>query len=63
VEDNGQIAPIGVAPNTGDLIVTVEVDVPKQLDDGQRAAIEALAAATPSSPRAALIAAASARGG
>ena len=35
----------------GDLIVTVEVDVPKHLDDKQRAAVEALAAATSVSPR------------
>jgi hypothetical protein len=31
--------------------VTVQVDVPRRLDDRQRAAIEALAAATPRSPR------------
>ena len=36
---------------TGDLIVTVEVDVPTQLSDEQRTAIEALAAATIVSPR------------
>jgi molecular chaperone DnaJ len=35
----------------GDLIVTVDVDVPKHLDDKQRAAVEALAAATTVSPR------------
>jgi molecular chaperone DnaJ len=35
----------------GDLLVTVQVDVPKHLSDEQRAAIEQLAAATPSSPR------------
>ncbi len=33
--------------SAGDLIVTVEVDVPTELNDEQRAAIEALAAATP----------------
>jgi len=37
---------------TGDLIVTVEVDVPKHLTDEQRAAAEAFAAATTVSPRA-----------
>ena len=36
---------------TGDLIVTVEVDVPKHLTDEQRTAVEALAAATTVSPR------------
>lgn len=35
----------------GDLIVTVDVQVPIHLTDGQRAAIEAFAAATPPSPR------------
>ncbi len=38
--------------HTGDLIVTVDIDVPKELTDEQRAAIEALAAATTVSPRA-----------
>ena len=38
----------------GDLLVTVEVDVPRRLDDRQRAAVEALAAALPGSPRASL---------
>jgi molecular chaperone DnaJ len=42
--------------HTGDLIVTVEVEVPKSLDAEQRAAVEALAAATTSSPRAHLFA-------
>lgn len=37
---------------TGDLLVTIEVVVPTELDDAQRAAVEALAAATPESPRA-----------
>jgi len=37
---------------TGDLLVTIEVDVPAELTDDQRAAVEALAAATSSSPRA-----------
>jgi molecular chaperone DnaJ len=36
---------------TGDLIVTVEVDVPSQLTDEQRAAVEQLAAATTVNPR------------
>jgi molecular chaperone DnaJ len=36
----------------GDLLVTVEVDVPRQLDERQRAAVQALAAATSRSPRA-----------
>ncbi|HEY7627759.1 MAG TPA: molecular chaperone DnaJ [Ilumatobacteraceae bacterium] len=36
---------------TGDLIVTVDVAVPKHLNDEQRAAVEALAAATTVSPR------------
>jgi molecular chaperone DnaJ len=36
---------------TGDLIVTVEVDVPTELTDGEREAIEKLAAATSVSPR------------
>ncbi len=39
---------------TGDLIVTVDVQVPTLLDDAQRAAVEALAAATTVSPRARL---------
>jgi molecular chaperone DnaJ len=36
---------------TGDLIVTVEVDVPTQLSEEQREAIEALTKATTVSPR------------
>jgi molecular chaperone DnaJ len=36
----------------GDLLVTVDVDVPTSLSDGERAAIEALAAASTRSPRA-----------
>ncbi|HXY44523.1 MAG TPA: DnaJ C-terminal domain-containing protein, partial [Acidimicrobiales bacterium] len=36
---------------TGDLLVTVEVDVPPTLNDEQRAAVEALARATTESPR------------
>jgi molecular chaperone DnaJ len=38
--------------HTGDLIVTVEVQVPTSLTDEQRAAVEALATATTVSPRA-----------
>lgn len=37
---------------TGDLLVTVEVQIPSELTDAQRTAVEALAAATDSSPRA-----------
>ncbi len=36
----------------GDLLVTVEVSVPSSLDDAERKAVEALAAATKGSPRA-----------
>jgi molecular chaperone DnaJ len=36
---------------TGDLIVTVEVEVPNELTEQQRSAVEALAAATTVSPR------------
>jgi molecular chaperone DnaJ len=39
----------------GDLIVTVDVQVPAELTEQQRAAIEALAAATTVSPRAHLL--------
>ena len=42
------------ATTTGDLIVTVDVDVPKQLSDGEREAIEKLAAATSANPRSSL---------
>jgi molecular chaperone DnaJ len=45
---------IATARHTGDLIVTVEVDVPTELSAEQRAAIEAYAAATTVSPRARL---------
>ncbi|MFD2091159.1 DnaJ C-terminal domain-containing protein [Blastococcus deserti] len=38
--------------NPGDLLVTVEVDVPRQLDERQRAAVEALAQALPQPSRA-----------
>jgi molecular chaperone DnaJ len=43
---------VTTSKSTGDLLVTVELDVPTELSDQQRAALEALAAATPS-PRAA----------
>lgn len=43
---------IATAKSTGDLIVTVDVHVPTHLTEQQRAAIEALAAATTVSPRA-----------
>ena len=45
-----RVAGRGIAAKrgTGDLIVTVHVDVPKNLTDAQRAALEAFAAATPS---------------
>lgn len=43
---------VTTSKSTGDLLVTVELDVPAELSDQQRAALEALAAATPS-PRAA----------
>jgi molecular chaperone DnaJ len=39
---------------TGDLLVTVEIQVPTELSDAQREALEALAAATTESPRRAL---------
>ena len=37
---------------TGDLLVTVQVDVPRRLSGAQRVAVQALADATPRSPRA-----------
>jgi len=45
---------IATAKATGDLIVTVDVAVPSELSDDQRAAIEQLAAATTVNPRSAL---------
>jgi molecular chaperone DnaJ len=39
------------AKKTGDLLVTIVVDVPSELTEAQRSAIEALAGATPASPR------------
>ncbi|MGY1849030.1 DnaJ C-terminal domain-containing protein [Blastococcus sp. SYSU DS1021] len=43
---------VPAADGAGDLLVTVEVDVPRELDERQRAAVQALAAATPGAPRA-----------
>lgn len=43
---------IAAKRSTGDLIVTVDVHVPSELNDQQRAALEAFAAATTVSPRA-----------
>jgi molecular chaperone DnaJ len=45
---------IETAKHTGDLIVTVNVHVPTELTDAQRAAIEQLAAATTVNPRSSL---------
>jgi molecular chaperone DnaJ len=42
---------ITTSKSTGDLIVTVDVQVPHRLSEQERAAVEALAAATTSSPR------------
>ena len=42
---------ITTSKSTGDLIVTVDVRVPHHLNEEQRAAVEALAAATTTSPR------------
>jgi len=42
---------VAAAKKTGDLLVTVVVDVPSELSDEQRSAVEALAAATVRSPR------------
>jgi molecular chaperone DnaJ len=47
----------GIAPargDAGDLLVTFVVEVPTELSDEQRAAVEALAAALPDDPRAEL---------
>jgi DnaJ-class molecular chaperone len=44
------------ASTTGDLLVTVEIDVPAALSDEQRAAVEAFAKATTESPSAQLLA-------
>jgi molecular chaperone DnaJ len=42
---------VPASSGVGDLLVTVEVAVPEALDDGQRQAVEQLAAAFPHSPR------------
>lgn len=47
----GRGVPAGGSRKAGDLLVTVQVDVPKHLTDEQRAAVEQLAAATTESPR------------
>ena len=43
---------VATKKGTGDLLATVEVAVPKKLSAAERKAVEALAAATPESPRA-----------
>ncbi|MCU1400096.1 MAG: chaperone protein DnaJ [Acidimicrobiales bacterium] len=53
---------IETTKHTGDLIVTVDVQVPTKLSDEQKAAVEAFAAATTVSPRAHLAAEAAASG-
>jgi molecular chaperone DnaJ len=47
----GRGVPSSGGKKAGDLLVTVQVDVPKQLTDEQRAALEQLAATTTESPR------------
>lgn len=47
----GRGVPSGGSEKAGDLLVTVQVDVPTHLTDAQRAALEQLAAATTCSPR------------
>jgi hypothetical protein len=47
----GRGLPAGPGGASGDLLVTVEVEVPERLSDAQRAAVEQLAAATTGSPR------------
>ena len=42
---------VGTKKVTGDLLVTVQVDVPTKLNDEQRDALEAMAAAFPAAPR------------
>ncbi len=51
VRGKGIVATRKGGTTTGDLIVTVEVVVPTTLTDGEREAIEKLAAATPVNPR------------
>ena len=47
----GRGVPASGTKRAGDLLVTVQVDVPRHLTDAQRAAVEQLAAATTGSPR------------
>jgi molecular chaperone DnaJ len=47
----GRGVPAGKKSAVGDLLVTVDVTVPKTMSDEQRAAVEALAAASDDSPR------------
>ena len=42
---------VATKKSTGDLLVTVKVDVPSELSEEQRAAVEAFGAATTASPR------------
>jgi molecular chaperone DnaJ len=51
VRGKGIVATRKGGTTTGDLIVTVEVVVPTTLTDGEREAVETLAAATPVNPR------------
>lgn len=46
---------VAIGGTRGDLLVKVELDVPSELNAGQRAALEAFAAATEASPRAGLL--------
>ena len=52
----GRGVPSSNGAAAGDLLVTVDVQVPTELTDAQRAAVEALAQAFPDDPRAGLIA-------
>ena len=47
----GRGVPAAGGKRAGDLLVTVQVDVPRHLTDAQRAAVEQLAAATTGNPR------------
>jgi molecular chaperone DnaJ len=57
----GRGIPSSNGKNAGDLLVTVDVQVPAALNDEQRAAVEALATAFPDDPRAGLMATATAQ--
>jgi molecular chaperone DnaJ len=57
----GRGIPTANGKGPGDLLVTVDVQVPAELSDEQRAAVEALASAFPDDPRAGLTAAAQTR--